>query len=786
MSIIILCFVCAYAQAQETLILKIKESDKGQPLAAVSVKIENSSLAGKSNEEGRVVFNSLSQGKITLLISHLGFQSLKKEFNIVAGNNELEVHLEKRTFVTDEVLVRATRAQSKTPTTFTNVSKDELSKNNLGQDLPYLLDQTPSVVVTSDAGAGVGYTGVRIRGADASRTNVTINGIPLNNPESLGAFLINLPDLASSIENVQIQRGAGTSTNGAGAFGASLNLQTQTGSIEPYVELDNSFGSYQTFKNTLRLGTGLIQDKIAIDARLSQIKSDGYMDRSFSDLQSLFLSGAYYGKKSMWRANIISGKEKTYQAWNGVPEEMLTENRRYNEFTYENQTDNYLQTHYHLHYSNSLSAKWDLNAAIHYTRGEGYYEEYKDNQSFGNYGLEELQIGGETINRTDLIRRRWLDNHFYGVTYDLRFMPTTQLGITLGGAYNEYKGAHFGEVIWAKFASDSQLGDKYYHDDAIKNDFNIFSKWEYQLRNMYLFADLQYRNIQYTFLGFDRNLNNLDQTIHLNFFNPKVGVTWDLGLENQIYTSLALVNKEPDRDGYTDSSPDSRPSPERLTNVEVGYKKQQGNFQYTANLFGMFYKNQLIMTGMINDVGSTIRMNVPESYRVGLELNGAWQIIDQFNWKFAFALSDNKIQNFREYLEVEGQTELEEIFYKSTHLAMSPSIVASSEFVYSPWNFMDLVFNSKYVSRQYLDNSSSQSRSIAPYLIHNARLQFTTQVGPVKNLGINLAVNNLFGKKYVSNGYTFGYMDASGSRQHFNYYYPQATTHFLLGLNLKF
>lgn len=786
MSIIALCFVCTFVSAQQSLFLTIKERGTGTPIPSATVEVEKTSFSGKTDSNGNLRLEALPSGKLILSISHLAYQSLKKEVNISGGDNRFEILLDNKSFITDEVLVRATRAQNNTPTTFTNVSKSELAKNNLGQDLPYLLDQTPSVVVTSDAGAGVGYTGIRIRGADASRTNVTINGIPLNNPESLGAFLINLPDLASSVENVQIQRGAGTSTNGAGAFGASLNLQTQTGSYEPYVELDNSYGSYNTLKNTVRVGTGLIRDKVSFDARLSQIKSDGYMDRSFSDLQSLYLSGAYYGKKSLWRANIISGKEKTYQAWNGIPEEMLSQNRRYNQFTYENQTDNYIQTHYHLHYSNPLSSKWNLNAALHYTRGEGYYEEYKDDQSFANYGFKEIIIGGETINTTDLIRRRWLDNHFYGVTYDVLYTPNDQMGLTLGGAYNEYKGAHFGEVIWAEFASDSQIGDKYYHDDAIKNDFNIFSKWEYNLNNWFLYADLQYRNIQYTFVGFDRNLNNLDQTIHLNFFNPKAGFTYNLGGNQQIYASLAMVNKEPERDGYTDSSPDSRPSPERLTNLEMGYKKQSGNFQYSANLFGMFYKNQLILTGMINDVGSTIRMNVPESYRIGAELSGSWILSKQFNWRFSAAFSDNKIKNFVEYVDQEGSNVAKEIFYKSTHLAMSPSVVASQEMTYSPLSNIDIVFNSKYVGRQYLDNTSSKARSIAPYFVHNARIQYNTSFGALKNLGINLAINNLFGAEYVSNGYTFGYIDAAGDRQHYNYYFPQATTHFMLGLNLKF
>ncbi|HZH54556.1 MAG TPA: TonB-dependent receptor, partial [Sphingobacteriaceae bacterium] len=688
--------------------------------------------------------------------------------------------------LTEEVIVQATRASENSATTYRNVSRAELAKNNLGQDLTYLLDQTPGVVVTSDAGAGVGYTGIRVRGSDPTRVNVTINGVPLNNPESMGAFLINLPDFASSVDNIQLQRGVGTSTNGAGAFGASMNIQTTSLEAEPYAELDNSFGSYNTLKNTVRLGTGLLNERFSFDGRLSQIKSDGYIDRAFSDLQSFFLTGAWHGQNHLLRANVFSGKEKTYQAWNGVPEEMLETNRRYNEFTYENQTDNYVQTHYQLHYAQGLSPKTHLNAALHYTRGAGYYEEFRENDSFSRYGLEDLNIGGTTINSSDLVRRRWLDNHFYGATWSLTHHLSQKLDLTLGGAYNDYIGGHYGEVIWARFASDGNLGDRYYEDEGLKDDFNIFAKAEYQAADFSLYADVQYRTIRYTFVGYDRNLVQLDQTDHLHFFNPKIGMTYRLSDQSQVYTSVAIANKEPIRDDYVDSSVSSRPKPEQLRNIEAGYRISGSRYRLGANVYGMFYKNQLILTGMINDVGEANRQNVEDSYRIGLELDAQWQPFRQLTWSATAAFSDNQIRNFTEYVDLHDYSGQQSISYDKTHIALSPAFVGSSEIAYRPVSSFELALISKYVSRQYLDNTTSLDRSLDAFFVNNLRVAYTTSYRGAKEVGLTLALNNIFGEKYAANGYTWGHLNEDGSRASYNYYYPQATANFLLGLHLKF
>lgn len=781
----LLCSLVTLAWAQHDLTVKVSDENGANPLVGASLKINGTRHVVQTDRMGLASLTNLKSGSYELLITFIGFEPFLKTIELV-DDQHLEVQLRPAVFLTEEVIVRATRATENSATTYRNLNKEELAKNNLGQDLPYLLDQTPGVIVTSDAGAGVGYTGIRVRGSDPTRVNVTINGVPLNNPESMGAFLINLPDFASSVDNIQIQRGVGTSTNGAGAFGASLNIQTTSLQPEPYAELDNSIGSYKTLKNTVRLGTGLINDKFSFDGRLSQIKSDGYIDRAFSDLKSFFLTGAWHGKNGLLRANVFSGKERTYQAWNGVPEEMLSVNRRYNEFTYKDQTDNYTQTHYQLHYSQALSSEWHLNAALHYTRGLGYYEEFREDDAFERYGLSNVEIGDEVINSTDLVRRRWLDNHFYGTTYSLSYRPGQNFDVSIGGAYNEYLGGHYGEVVWARFASDGELGDRYYEDDAVKKDFNIFAKSTYNLDKLSIYADLQYRRVVYSFLGYDRNLNQLDHTDYLNFVNPKLGITYKLAQNSTAYVSYALAHKEPIRDDYVESSILSRPKPEKMHNIELGYRTSGSRYQLGANVYGMFYKDQLITTGEINDVGEIIRQNVPNSYRVGLELDTQWQPVQPLTWAITAAFSDNKILDFVEYVDLHDYSGAQEFRYDRTHIAFSPAFVGSSELAYRPWKKFEMALVSKYVSRQYLDNSSSIDRSLDAFFVNNLRFGYTMAFPKIKQVGLTLSLNNIFGEEYSANGYTWGHMNADGSRAHYNYYYPQATANFLLGLNLKF
>lgn len=784
-SLATLCVWATLAMAQHNLTVRVSNEKNGQVLQGASVHLKGTPQVVQTDKNGQAVLHNLRAGDYELQVTFMGYEPAHRPITL-AGNLKEEIVLAPAVFLTEEVIVQATRASENSATTYRNLSEAELKKNNIGQDLPYLLDQTPGVVVSSDAGAGVGYTGIRVRGSDPTRVNVTINGVPLNNPESMGTFLVNLPDFASSVDNIQIQRGVGTSTNGAGAFGASLNIQTSKLQTEPYAELDNSIGSYNTLKNTVRLGTGLIGDQFSFDGRLSQIKSDGYIDRAFSDLKSFFLTGAWHGQNSLLRANVFSGKERTYQAWNGVPEDMLTTNRRYNEFTYQDQTDNYTQTHYQLHFSQALSGRTHLNAALHYTRGAGYYEEFREDDAFSRYGMSDVEIGGTTISSTDLVRRRWLDNHFAGATYSLTHQALPHLALTLGGAYNEYFGGHFGEVIWAQYASDSQLGDRYYEDDAIKKDFNIFGKAEFRRDALALYADLQYRRVVYSFLGYDRNLVQLDQTDYLNFFNPKIGLSYRFANQSQWYASLALANKEPIRDDYVESSVTSRPRPEQLLDLETGYRISGNQYRLGANLYGMFYRDQLIITGEINDVGELIRQNVSKSYRAGLELDAQWQPLRNLTWSATAALSDNKILNFSEYVDLHDYSGQQVFTYDRTHIALSPAFVGSSEIAWNVRPALELALISKYVSRQYLDNTSSSERSLDAFFVNNLRIGYTTSYRAAKQVGITLLVNNIFGAEYAANGYTWGHLNADGSRAYYNYYYPQATANFLLGLHLKF
>lgn len=771
---------------QESLKIHVFSKENQKALADATIRLGGQAKA--TDAKGTATFEVPANQTLRIEVSLLGYrrqiQTLQPPYP-----NQISIGLDWESIHTDEVFVQGIRAKENSATTFSNVSKDEIAQNNLGQDVPYLLNQTPSMVVFSDAGAGVGYTGMRIRGSDNTRINVTIDGIPLNNPESMGSFFVNLPDFASSVENIQVQRGIGTSTNGAGAFGASLNIQSDRLQQNPYAEINNSFGSYNTWKNTVKAGTGLINNHFAFNARLSKISSDGYIDRAFSDLKSFYFDAGYYSEKQILKATVFSGKEKTYQAWNGVPEALLKENRRFNEFDYENQTDNYTQTHHYLHYTNFLNNHWTLNAALHYTKGAGYYEEFRENDKFGTYGMEPIIFNQDTIARTDLVRQRWLDNHFYGFTYGVNYSPSNDLTVNIGGGYNEYLGDHFGEVIWAKYSSNLKPGDQYYFNDAKKTDFNIYGKVSYQIEKVLLNMDLQYRNIYYRFLGFDHNMKPTDQDATHHFFNPKIGATYLLSDKSNIYLSYAYASKEPIRKDYTESTSNSRPKPESMHDIEAGYRIRDYNFNIGANAYGMLYKDQLIITGEINDVGSAIRQNVPDSYRIGLELDANWMITDRFSWSATAAFSKNRIKKFEEYLDIEGydpQEKQQMITYSNTTIAMSPSVVVSNSFRYELSKDLQIALLSKYISRQYLDNTSSNERSISDFLVHDIHGSYSFSALGIKKIVATLAVNNLLNEKYVSNGYTWGYVDKADQRLSYNYYFPQATTNFLLGLNISF
>lgn len=790
-----------FAVAQFKISGKVARTNGGA-LTGAGVKLKNKGFTAGTNINGVYEFTNLPAGNYTVVVSYVGFATQEKNVT-VAANTTVDFTLQQLAFLADEVVVSATRVAKNAAFTYKNLSKSDLEKTNQGQDLPYLLNQTPSVVVTSDAGAGVGYTGIRIRGSDATRINVTLNGIPLNDAESQGSFFINLPDLASSVDNIQIQRGVGTSTNGAGAFGASLNIQTTTRRDSAYAELNNTYGSFETWRNTVSAGTGLINNKFSFDARLSRIKSDGYVERASSDLKSFFVTGAYYGKKDIFRVNVFSGTEKTYQAWNGIDREMLKTNRRHNDFTYDNQTDNYQQDHYQAFYTRNITKDLVANAALHYTYGRGYYEEFKNKQAMRKYAINPIEILDplgttvvKTIDSTDLVRRLWLDNDFYGATYSLAYTPTNNLNFTLGGAYNRYEGKHFDEVVWAQFANyngAASMRHRYDDNDAFKSDFNIFGRVNYQLDKLNIYADLQYRNVFYSFYGKVDASSFAQQNARLEFFNPKFGLTYNLTDRSNVYASVAVGNKEPNRRDFTDSNTGTRPKHESLTNFEAGYRTQQGNFNVGANGFAMLYKDQLINTGKLNEVGGQTRQNVPDSYRIGLELDAKWQIVKNFSWAATATLSQSKIKNFTEYVYDDDEDRVGEFLtfdYSNTNIAYSPRFIASNEFAYTYKN-AGIALVSKYVGEQNLDNTGGKDddgkvvRVLDAFFINDLRLTYNVKALVIKDIGLNFLVNNIFNVKYESNGGSGAYL-SDGYFGRYEYFYPQATRNFLLSLNLKF
>jgi iron complex outermembrane receptor protein len=734
---------------------------------------------------------------------------------VVAQSGNTQVQDSSRRVQSIEGII-VTRLRAKETPSNSLVLKEDLKARNFGQDLPTLLEFTPSVVTTSDAGAGIGYSGIRIRGVDASRINVTINGIPVNDPESHDVYWVNMPDLVGSVENIQIQRGVGSSTNGAAAFGASLNIKTSDIRSKAYARTDLSAGSFGTLKGTLQAGTGLLKGKFSLDARLSQIQSDGYLDRATSDLSSLGLTANYLTKKSIWKAVVLNGAEHTYQAWYGTPESryrgdeegmlayaarnglsqeetqnLLNAGRTYNYYTYANQVDNYNQNNYQLHFIHRFSEKLDMNVAAHYTHGRGYYEEYRKEDDLADYGLAPVVLGSDTVNQSDVIRRRWLDNHFVGVVYGLNYQPLSNLKFTFGGAVNSYSGAHFGELIWAQFASNSQIYDRYYDNNALKQEASAYLKTNYQIQNWDLTLDLQYRGINYRFLGVDQVsgvLTDVTQTVNYQFFNPKFALAKTFERQ-QVFASVGIANREPVRRDFRESTPANRPVPETMYDSELGYKITGKNWLAQSNLYFMYYQNQLVLTGQINDVGGYTRTNVDQSYRAGIELEFQYNVSKQIKINSSTALSQNKIRNFVEYVDVylddEPYYTQIQIEHGQTDLAFSPNFVQSLSVQYAPIQTLQLAFQTKYVSRQYLDNTSNVSRSLDPFTFSNITLNWTVPQDFAEALELGFMVNNVFNALYANNGYTFSYQ-YGGQTTTENFYYPQAGRHFLLRMSLAF
>jgi len=799
-----------FAMAQFTITGKVTDARTHEELPGAHVFVENTLKSTITSPNGRFNINLQKKGKYTVTVTYVGYDPF--HINIDSDNNlALDIKLKSSVYIQDEVIIQGTRAGEKTPMAVQNISKREIKSLNLGQDIPFLLNSAPSVVTTSDAGAGVGYTGMRIRGTDMNRINVTLNGIPLNDAESHSVYWVDLPDFASSVDNLQIQRGVGTSTNGAGAFGASINLQTSKPSSEAFAEVSQSFGSFNTRKTTVSAGTGLLNNHWSVEARASKINSDGYVDRASSNLTSLYGSAAYYGVKDLLKFTAFSGKEITYQSWNGIPSDSLKTNRRYNsmgEYTdakgktqyYDNEVDNYKQDYYQAHYSHEFNKHLLLNTALHYTKGYGYYEEYQANQAFQNYGLEnilvngtELKIGDEIIpikngkiDTTNLIRRKYLDNNFYGMSYSLIYTtPSTRF--TFGGSNNSYNGKSYGQIIWAQFASNGAINHEWYYSTGDKKDYNMYAKLEQQLGKMVnLYVDMQYRIIDYKIKGTDTGLRNITQNHYFNFFNPKVGLFADLNESNNIYASFAVAHREPNRDNFEKANP-LRPEPtaEQLNDIELGWNYKSQIFNFNANFYYMDYKNQLVLTGQINDVGAAVMENVSKSYRMGLELIAKVNINNHFRWNGNITFSQNKIKNFTEYVDNWDTWGQEINSLGTTNLAFSPNTVAFQQLTYAPNNNLAFSFESKYVGKQFIDNTSSNDRILNSFFVNNFRAEYHFKTKFAKLITLNLALNNLFSEKYETNAWVYRYYQ-SGQYKKSDGYFPQAGFNLMTGVTVRF
>jgi len=797
--------------AQFTIAGAVRDSKTNEALAGATIQIEEQSRGTITDEQGHFELKNVKPGKRILSVRFLGYTDERKEIE-VSADLQLDFALSESSQLTDEVTVVATRATENSPTAFSNISKAVIQKQNFGQDMPFVLNWTPSLVTTSDAGAGIGYTGIRIRGSDATRINVTINGIVLNDAEEQGVYWVDVPDIATSTQNIQIQRGVGTSTNGAGAFGGSINLQTNTRKDQPYADIINSFGSFGTHRSTVGFGTGL-KNKFAFDGRLSLIGSDGYIDRATSDLKSYYLSGGYYGDKTMIKAIAFGGKEITYQSWWGVPQSrlnndvpammataaaegwnteqtnnLLNSGRTFNTYTYANQTDNYSLDNYQLHISHQASSQLTLNAALHYTYGRGYYEEYKYDQPFSTYGIPNPIIGSDTITNSDLVRRLWLNNRFYGMTWSANYEKQKWNSI-LGGAINRYDGDHYGEIVWAQVATTTPTFYRYYFNNGKKQDFNVFWKNSYQLAEKLIgFIDLQYRNVNYKAQGNDGQpyqIIDINFNVNYNFFNPKIGVTYSLKTDQQVYASYSVGNREPVRSDFIQASPGQQPQHETLHDIEAGWRMKRNNLALNINGYYMVYKNQLVLTGKLNDVGASVRTNVPDSYRMGIEIDGGIRFNKYFTWNANLTLSQNKIKRYTETLNNYDNNRDTVFYYDNSTISFSPNIIGGSNFLYHPIKNIELGLLTKYVGLQYLDNTSNSGRVINSYFINDIRLTYTVKPQGMREISISLLTNNIFDIKYSNNGYSYGFI-SSGIESRQNYYYPQAGRNYLMMVALRF
>ncbi|MCB9314437.1 MAG: TonB-dependent receptor [Lewinellaceae bacterium] len=784
----------------------VTDSD-GKPLTFASVQVTNGAGA-TTDASGRFQLRVLATDSVQLQVRFIGFEPWSG-YVALPTREDLRIVLLPVAFPLQTLELIGTWAEADAPFTQSRMDAADLEQLNLGQDMPFLLRFTPGVVATSDAGTGIGYTGIRVRGSDPTRTNITINGVPVNDPESQAVFWVNMPDLASSVDQIQVQRGAGTSTNGAGAFGATINMQTKTLRSEPYARLSSTVGSFNTRRATVELGTGLLGGHWALDGRWSAIDSDGYIDRATARLRSWYGSVAWQDSRTLVRLLAFSGRERTYQSWWGTPQSRLendvegmlahaanngltpeqTDNllesgRTYNYYQYKDEVDQYGQDNLQLHLSRVLTDRWRVNTTLHYTRGQGYFEQYRTGDDRRNYGLEPAIYGSDTLSVIDLVRRRWLDNDFAGVVTNLRY-EAPRWNIHLGGAWNTYLGDHFGRIIWAEVAQGIGPDHEYYSGAGDKRDGNLFLKADWSPSSAWrLFVDAQVRHVQYQTSGVDNDLRSYDVQDDRVFFNPKAGVTWSLQQWCQLYASAAVAHREPSRSEYIDAPSGAFPRPERMVDVELGSRIAWAAWQLNFNGYWMDYTDQLVPTGALNDVGATLKVNVPDSYRLGLEVQAEGPIWADVFYQGSLGWSRNRIRAFDEviYDYTSGFEEIR-IPHRDVDIAYSPDLVYSHQVA---WTFLagwSLNWMSQYVSQHYLDNTASDDRAIPAWWVNDLQLRWARHLPRVGDLTVRFQVNNVLDKAYSSNGYTYSYIYDQLVTE--NFYYPQAGRNWQLGVQLS-
>lgn len=801
--LIVMCLFALVSHAQQRIIKGHVTDADNTPLIGASVTVRSPFQGVVTDDKGFFLFKVETNTAYQLDVSYIGFEAQTIGVKSDVMSKDLNIVLTTASYLADEVQVTGVRASDKTPIAFTNISAKEIKANNNGQDIGYQLALTPSLVQTSESGTGIGYTSFRIRGTDPSRTNVTVDGIPLNDSESQQVFWVNMPSLSNSLSSMQIQRGVGTSTNGSSAFGASINMQTESPTNDPYAEISSTVGSYNTFINTIEGGTGIINDKFAFDFRYSKLKSDGYVDYASSDNQSLQLTGTYLTKNGRIKANVIMGEQHSGISWWGVDKETLETDRTYNpagqyttpdgeERYYEDQTDNYWQNHYHLSYMTQLNEHLFLNAGLHYTQGKGYYEQYKQDETLSDYGLSDITIGGETISETDLVRQKWLDNDFGGGVFSLNY-DKNALQLTVGGGLNYYSGDHFGKIIWMRHAFDVEKDASWYGNTGNKLDGNIFAKANYQLtKKLSAFADVQYRHVGYEMEGIDDDEPGrvLDQEHTFNFVNPKAGLFYDINDNQNLYASYAMAHREPTRTNFKDATGDlsATPKAETLNDVEVGYNFTSKYFALAANYYFMYYDNQLVPTGELSTDGYAVMTNVDKSYRTGIELSLGVKPVSFIEWNTNLTLSDNKIIDFEEsYIDYnENWEEVDKTRQLgNVDIAYSPSIVWSSDLAFNVYKTLYIHIISQYVGKQYFDNTMTDARSLDAYFVNNLKVDYSLPIKNVGVLGLSCYVNNIYNVEYVSNAYGGTWWE-QGVENTWAAYFPQATANVLFKASLRF